>query len=95
MVLEYELNRVAVTVSDAGCRKLLAGVMHELLRRGVATDDIPVPTHPEGRCGDGCMERALHSATWLGICYVPGAPPTPDPCSSAEVWCAALLPANS
>lgn len=56
------------------CRKLLAAVMHELRRLEFVTDDIALPTHPDGHCSDGCMQAAQHSASWLGVCYVPGAP---------------------
>eukprot|EP00892_Ulva_mutabilis_P008549 jgi/Ulvmu1/6066/UM027_0044.1 len=52
--------------------KLLAAVMYELRQRDMATADIPLPSHPDGPCCDGCMEYAGHSATWLGACYVPG-----------------------
>jgi hypothetical protein len=49
----------------------------------MATDDIAIP--PPHACAAACAAAATHSATWLGVCYVPGAPP--HACRYAAAGC--------
>jgi hypothetical protein len=57
--------------------KLLSAILLELHANGIVTHDVALPQHSTN-CS--CSQRG--SATWLGVCYVPGAS-TP----SIPVWC--------
>ena len=53
---------------DALCpRRLLAAMISQLHRDGMVTDDINLPQH-----ADHCECSRQRSATFLGICYIPG-----------------------
>jgi DNA polymerase beta palm len=58
--------------ADLCPRRLLAAMVAQLHEAGVLTGDIALPQH-----SDECDCAAQHNATFLGICYVPGARSSP------------------
>jgi hypothetical protein len=48
---------------------LMSGLVSRLHEAGMVTSDVPLPSHAED-----CQCHSSTSATFLGICYVPGMP---------------------